>query len=90
MEIFLAVQRLGFKVFRRDTTDANELLKDIHDRMPAILPREKENLWLDPDAELAHLLRLLKPYDSTEMEYYPVSRAVNSPSHNVADCIVPI
>jgi putative SOS response-associated peptidase YedK len=72
------------------TTEANELLKDVHDRMPVILPRGREDLWLDPDAELAHLLRLLKPYDSAEMEYYPVSRAVNSPSHNAADCIVPI
>jgi putative SOS response-associated peptidase YedK len=50
----------------------------------------QEDLWLDPDAELAHLLRLLKPYDSAAMEYYPVSRAVNSPSHNAPDCIVPI
>jgi putative SOS response-associated peptidase YedK len=72
------------------TTDANELLKDVHDRMPVILPRDKETLWLDPNAELSHLLRLLKPYDSAAMEYYPVSRAVNSPSHNAADCIVPI
>ena len=46
------------------TTEANELLKDVHDRMPVVLPREKENLWLDPDAELSRLLALLKPYDS--------------------------
>jgi putative SOS response-associated peptidase YedK len=65
-------------------------LKDVHDRMPVILSREKENLWFDPNVELTHLLALLKPYNSAAMEYYPVSRAVNSPSHNAADCIVPI
>jgi putative SOS response-associated peptidase YedK len=58
--------------------------------MPVIVPREKENVWLDPDAELTHLLALLKPYRSEEMEYYPVSRTVNSPQHDAPDCIVPI
>ncbi len=72
------------------TTEANELLQSVHDRMPVILPREKETLWLDPDAQLADLLKVLKPYRGAEMEYYPVSRAVNSPAHNAPDCIVPI
>jgi putative SOS response-associated peptidase YedK len=72
------------------TTQANELQKEVHDRMPVILPRDKENLWLDPDAELARLLDLLKPYPSSEMEFYPVSRAVNLPQHDVPDCILPI
>jgi len=35
-------------------------------------------------------LALLKPYRSEEMEYYPVSRTVNSPQHDAPDCIVPI
>ena len=72
------------------TTEANELLKDVHDRMPVILRREKEDLWLNPDAELAHLLALLNSYRSEEMEAYPVSRAVNSPQHNDPGCVVPI
>jgi len=58
--------------------------------MLVILSREKENLWLDPDAELTQLLALLRPHNSVEMEFYPVSRTVNSPSHNASDCIVPI
>jgi putative SOS response-associated peptidase YedK len=72
------------------TTESNELLKDVHHRMPVILPPDKEEEWLDPNAELTRLLALLKPYGSAEMEYYPVSRAVNSPSHNAAGRIVPI
>ena len=35
-------------------------------------------------------MALLKPYEATDMEFYPVDRAVNSPQHNSPDCIVPI
>lgn len=72
------------------TTNANEFLKDVHDRMPVILPREKENVWLDPDAEITRLLALLKPYDSAAMEYYPVMRAVNSPAASSASSAAPL
>jgi putative SOS response-associated peptidase YedK len=44
------------------TTDANDLIRPIHDRMPVILPREKEAAWLDPhNGNLAALSSLLKP-----------------------------
>lgn len=72
------------------TTEANELLKAVHHRMPVILPKAEENLWLDPDTPLTDVLALLKSYEPAEMEYYPVDRAVNSPQHNSPDCIVPI
>lgn len=72
------------------TTEANELLKDVHDRMPVILPREKEGVWLNPDTPLPELSSLLKPYPSDEMEFYPVSQTVNSPANDSPDCIVPI
>ena len=72
------------------TTSANELLKDVHDRMPVILPREAEGTWLNPDAPVSELLSLLKPYPADEMEFYPVSRAVNSRAIDSPDCIAPI
>ncbi len=50
------------------TTDANELIRPIHDRMPVILPKDKEAAWLDPCNEnLAGLSSLLKPYPADEM-----------------------
>ena len=59
--------------------------------MPVILPREAENLWLDPKIQgPAQLLTLLKPYPAEEMEASPVSRLVNSPQHDTPDCILPI
>ena len=73
------------------TTEANELLKPIHDRMPVILTREAEAVWLDPTIhEPARLLPLLTPYPTHEMEAYPVSRLINSPRHDTPDCILAI
>jgi putative SOS response-associated peptidase YedK len=63
------------------TTEANELLKTVHDRMPVILTREAEGMWLDPKIqEPEQLLPLLKQYPPEAMEHYPVSRQVNSPA----------
>ena len=61
------------------TTEANELLSPIHDRMPVILSREMEDFWLDesvndPDA----LGSVLNPYPEDEMEAFEVSSLVNS------------
>jgi putative SOS response-associated peptidase YedK len=51
------------------TTDANELVKPVHDRMPVILPKEKESVWLDPENRNSESLRsLLTPYPAEKME----------------------
>jgi putative SOS response-associated peptidase YedK len=72
------------------TTEANELMKPIHDRMPVIIPKDKEDLWLDAEVkDQETLLDLLKPYPSGDLEAYPVSRRVNSPANNSPDCIKP-
>jgi putative SOS response-associated peptidase YedK len=63
------------------TTAANELLRAVHDRMPVILTREAEAVWLDPTIqEPERLLPLLKQFPAELMEYYEVSRQVGSPS----------
>ena len=73
------------------TTEANELLKPIHDRMPVILTRETEAVWLDPTVQdSAYLLPLLKPYPAGKMEVYPVSTRVNSPANDGQECIKPV
>jgi putative SOS response-associated peptidase YedK len=70
------------------TTEPNELVRPIHDRMPAILPKEVEDLWLDASVEDPHrLLALLRPYPADEMEAYPVSSQVNSVKNNTPECI---
>jgi putative SOS response-associated peptidase YedK len=73
------------------TTEANALLKGVHDRMPVILTSEAQKVWLDPKVmEPSVLLPLLKPYPSSEMQYYVVSTMVNSPGNDRAECVVPL
>ncbi|MEN6449268.1 MAG: SOS response-associated peptidase [Thermoguttaceae bacterium] len=72
------------------TTEANDLLRPIHDRMPVVLPPDGYSIWLDPKIEDAgQLAPLLVPYPAGEMEAYPVSRLVNDPAHESPDCIAP-
>jgi putative SOS response-associated peptidase YedK len=73
------------------TTEANDPLKPIHDRMPVILTREAERVWLDPTIQdPARLLPLLTPYPAEEMESYPVSTRVNNPAHDGRECMLPL
>ena len=73
------------------TTEANELLKSVHDRMPVILPTEAEDVWLNPQThDPVVLLPLLKPYPAEEMKVYPVSTIMNSARHDTPECVVPI
>lgn len=70
------------------TTEANELMKPIHERMPVIIPREHQDKWLDLTIEDHNsVLELLRPISANEMEAYPVSKRVNSPRNNSPECI---
>lgn len=72
------------------TTQANELLRPIHDRMPVILPRELESLWLDGGIQdSAALSSLLAPYDSDLMDVYEVSTLVNSAFNDGPELLEP-
>jgi putative SOS response-associated peptidase YedK len=70
------------------TTDANELTRSIHDRMPVILSPDDYANWLDPQFDdREELLSLLCPYDSKVMQADPVSTHVNSPKHDDPECV---
>jgi putative SOS response-associated peptidase YedK len=72
------------------TTDANEMMARIHDRMPAILPERAHAEWLDPENERAEALQaLLRPYPAEEMRAYPVSTRVNSAKNEGPGLIEP-
>src|SRR3972149_8083207 len=80
-----------FLTFTIITTNANELMEPIHDRMPVILHEKDEGVWLDPQLnDTDKLSTLLKPYPSKEMEAYKVSTFVNSPKNNSPKCIEPV
>jgi putative SOS response-associated peptidase YedK len=71
-------------------TEANRLLAPIHDRMPVILNAADYSTWLDPAADKAALLGLLRPVDPAGWTAYPVSRAVNSPKHDSPAMLEPV
>lgn len=60
------------------TTSPNEVVADVHDRMPLILSRESEKKWLDKYSSETELVNLLKPYPAELMLHYTVSPLVNS------------
>lgn len=60
------------------TTDANTLMEPFHDRTPVQIPKEMWQPWLDPEQDPAGLKDLLVPYDSDKMQFWPVSKRVNS------------
>lgn len=73
------------------TTEANALLRDIHPRMPVILRREAEAVWLDRTIQdTSYLQDLLVPYPSEAMDVYDVSPVVNSARNNTPECIQPV
>lgn len=73
------------------TTQPNELVKDVHDRMPVILKKEHVQKWIDQDVQdQAVLNAMLTPFDARLMEAYEVSSVVNSPRNNDISCISPI
>jgi putative SOS response-associated peptidase YedK len=72
------------------TTQPNDVLRAIHDRMPVILDRANYDLWLDPTmADVDRLKPLLCPYRAEEMKVYPVGTWVNSPTRDDPACIEP-
>ncbi|MEA3641175.1 MAG: SOS response-associated peptidase [Lamprobacter sp.] len=76
-------------------TEANALLRPIHERMPVILDPVDYGTWLgterpDRKTDKAWLQSLLKPADPHGWEAYPVSRAVNKPGNDSPELLAPI
>jgi len=73
------------------TTEPNELVAGLHDRMPAILARDQEESWIRAGAVVsADLARMLVPYPDGEMEAYPVSGKVNDSGSEGPGLIQPL
>jgi putative SOS response-associated peptidase YedK len=73
------------------TTEANDFLRPIHDRMPVILDPKDYEIWLDPNLNrIDRLTSLLKPYPPEAMTAYPVSSNVNSPKNGNGECKQPV
>ncbi|EAZ88450.1 SOS response-associated peptidase [Crocosphaera chwakensis] len=73
------------------TTEANELMKPLHHRMPVILSRDVYSQWLDHNVFDREILEsFLTPYGSDAMLAYQVTQKVNRPTNDHPDCVEPI
>ena len=73
------------------TTAANDLLRPIHNRMPVIVTRELESLWLDVDLrDPATLAETLVPYPAAALEAYQVSNLVNRVANDGPELAAPV
>lgn len=73
------------------TTSANSLVARFHDRMPVILNKEQQLIWLDTQCtDAAPLKAVLVPYERKEMAVYPVTPKMNHWRYQLADAIKPI
>ena len=71
------------------TTEPNELAATVHDRMPAILPADAWDRWLDPAAPTGELAPMLKPYPADAMAVAAVGPAVNRVANDGPECLAP-
>lgn len=69
------------------TTEPNELMASLHNRMPAILASADYDAWLNPEAGDGQ--SLLRPFSAAAMEAFPVDRAVGNVRNNYAELIEP-
>ena len=69
------------------TTEPNEKIAVIHDRMPVILEPHQWELWLDNRSNYSELNTLFTAFSSDKIKYFPVSELVNSVKNNGIECI---
>jgi len=73
------------------TTEANDVVKPVHERMPVVLSQKDENTWLDPEIrDSSAVVPLLRPYAAGDMESYKVSALVNMPGNDSEMLIRPV
>jgi putative SOS response-associated peptidase YedK len=73
------------------TTEPNELMSRLHNRMPVILDPAAYAEWLDPAPRAPEsLAHLLKPFPAERMSAHPVSTRVNTPANDRPELVAPM
>jgi putative SOS response-associated peptidase YedK len=80
----------GVRTVSLITTDPNELMRPIHDRMPVIVAPEDYARWLDPaEHDVAELMRYVRPYPADRMSACRVSTRVSKPENDDPSLVEP-
>jgi putative SOS response-associated peptidase YedK len=70
------------------TTEANEVVRPLHERMPVIVKPDDFARWLDTQSQVPERVQpLLRSYPAGEMTAYPVSPVVNNPRNDSPKCV---
>ena len=72
------------------TTDPNELMEPIHNRMPVIIPPKDYERWMAPTDPARLPVDLLRPYPAEEMKAWKVGKAVGNTRNNDASLVEPL
>lgn len=88
-EVWHDAEGMEWKTYSIITTEPNNEMASIHDRMPVILHPEDEDAWLSLPAERGAIEPLLHPFEDGGLETYEVSDEVNSPKNNDAILMQP-
>ena len=72
------------------TTEANDLVARLHDRMPVVVAPEAFAPWLDSETPLEQLNKVMRPFPSERMNAHPVSRRLNDARNDDPACIAPV
>ncbi|HNT80842.1 MAG TPA: SOS response-associated peptidase [Bacteroidia bacterium] len=70
------------------TTQANDLISEVHNRMPVILNKSDELKWLSNATATDELMSLLTPFNNDALELVPVSTLVNNPRNDTEDILL--
>ena len=73
------------------TTEPNDMMRSIHNRMPVIFPPDAQDKWMEPiQQDTSKLVSILSSFNSDLKEVHEVSKAVNSPKYDDLQCITPV
>ena len=72
------------------TTEPNELMFSLHDRMPVIVDEADYDKWLNPKSKPDELESLIKPYTNEPMQANAVTRVVNNARNEMPECVIPL
>jgi putative SOS response-associated peptidase YedK len=71
------------------TTDPNEVVEQLHDRMPCIIPEKDYDRWLQPSDPDRPPIDLLRPFDADKMTAWKVDKAVGNVKNDSPELIEP-
>jgi putative SOS response-associated peptidase YedK len=90
-DVWITSQGEELSTFTIITTEANDFMARLHNRMPVIMARELEDAWLDPELTSAsEVLDILERSTGVTLDVYPVSRLVNKSSIDSKALIQPV